>query len=307
MSNFKKRLITSIVLVAVFVPLVILDDGIVKVLFLVLSLALSYGAGYELMKMYGTSSPLCARLKHVFPLAPMALAALSIYAVYKNFSTLSLVSLLAALLAFLMLSSILTLFVKDATGEDAARLALVLLYAGLALGSAMSLRFLAPEALGGRVVLSFSGRWCFLYAIATSVVSDAGAYVFGSLFGKKKLCPAISPHKTVAGAVGGMASAMVAGTAILFLTRIISFTSASAVTIAVTVLIALLLTALLSIVSMIGDLFASRLKRAYDIKDYGTIFPGHGGVLDRFDSYTFIGCATLVVIVLASALLGGFA
>lgn len=103
---------------------------------------------------------------------------------------------------------------------------------------------------------------------------DTCAYCFGRLFGKHHMTPVLSPHKTVEGAIGGVAGAAVLGLLYgLFLGE-----EAGAYT---------AISAAGALISMIGDLSASAIKRNAGIKDYGTLIPGHGGVLDRFDSVIF--------------------
>ncbi|MFV0351123.1 MAG: phosphatidate cytidylyltransferase [Oscillospiraceae bacterium] len=125
---------------------------------------------------------------------------------------------------------------------------------------------------------------------------DTCAYFAGRAFGKRKLAPVVSPNKTVEGAIGGLVGSILIGeiftvvyifvTGRLFNLQNIHF---------MYYIIIGLLGALASVLGIIGDLFASAVKRQCGIKDYGTIFPGHGGILDRFDSVMFI--APLVVMV----------
>lgn len=106
-------------------------------------------------------------------------------------------------------------------------------------------------------------------------VTDTSAYFSGYFFGKRKLIPEISPKKTVEGSIGG-----VIGTVI--------FTFCFAVFAGEPNPFYFIPLAVIgSMVSQLGDLFASAIKRKYDVKDYGSIIPGHGGVLDRFDSILF--------------------
>lgn len=107
--------------------------------------------------------------------------------------------------------------------------------------------------------------------------ADTGAYFAGTFFGKHKLCPNISPKKTVEGAIGGIISSV-------FLAALVGCIYANFLNIEFKWLVIILGAVIFSVVGMIGDLFASVIKRQCGIKDYGNIMPGHGGVLDRFDS-----------------------
>ena len=119
---------------------------------------------------------------------------------------------------------------------------------------------------------------------------DTAAYFAGRAFGRHKLAPIVSPHKTVEGAVGGVIGSMAAG---LLVTFVYGLLSGRLQVFTVNInpqhyLVILGLGALASVLGILGDLFASAVKRQVGIKDYGTIFPGHGGILDRFDSVMFI-------------------
>lgn len=107
--------------------------------------------------------------------------------------------------------------------------------------------------------------------------SDTFAYFAGNLFGKRKLSPTISPNKSIEGSIGGIIGAIIL--ACLFNYFLVKGDMWKFVIIG----------GLGSIVSQLGDLVASKIKRASGIKDYGKIFPGHGGVMDRFDSVMFSG------------------
>ena len=110
---------------------------------------------------------------------------------------------------------------------------------------------------------------------------DTFAYIFGVMFGKHKMAPVLSPKKTIEGAIGGVFGSCLCGFLYaLFVGNKIS----SSVDIRVMFVVVCFFG---SFVSMVGDLAASAIKRHMQIKDYGTLIPGHGGVLDRFDSVIF--------------------
>ena len=148
---------------------------------------------------------------------------------------------------------------------------------------------LAASAFTGvfYVTLSFTsivylrevGKYFYLLAFIGPWVSDTFAYLCGRLFGTHKLIPEVSPKKTVEGAIGG---AVFAGIAYVIYAMIVSMMNDF--TLESNYLVMVLSGALVSVISQIGDLIASVIKRRFGIKDYGWIFPGHGGVLDRFDS-----------------------
>ena len=125
----------------------------------------------------------------------------------------------------------------------------------------------------GALVSHENGLYYLLLLLNFSSVCDMGAYFVGSTMGRHKLCPSISPKKTVEGAVGGIVAALIVSVII-----VLSFSASERL---VPVLI---ITVPFCILGMIGDLFASVIKRAAGIKDYGRLIPGHGGVIDRVDS-----------------------
>lgn len=138
-----------------------------------------------------------------------------------------------------------------------------------------------------------SGGWHSFYLVVALVgpwMADSAAYFAGSYLGKTKLCPEISPKKTVEGAIGGIIGAiagmLIAGVVFQFLV----YRNFS-----VNYLALLVIGFYCSIVSILGDLAFSVIKRECGIKDYGSIMPGHGGLLDRFDSVIF--CAPFVFII----------
>lgn len=125
------------------------------------------------------------------------------------------------------------------------------------------------------IITGDSGIYYLLLLLNFSSVCDMGAYFVGVTLGKHKLCPNISPKKTIEGAVGGILSSI-----IVTLILCLCFDK--------TIWIMLILTIPFCILGMIGDLFASSIKRAVGIKDYGNLIPGHGGVMDRLDSIIMI-------------------
>lgn len=135
---------------------------------------------------------------------------------------------------------------------------------------------------------SVNGKYVYLLAFLGAWVCDTFAYFVGRFLGKHKLIPEISPKKTIEGSIGGIVFT-IGGFALYGLI----VNSAFDQSLSYIKLCALGL--VLSVISQIGDLVASSIKRQYDIKDYGKLFPGHGGVLDRFDSVMLTAPALYVI------------
>lgn len=127
------------------------------------------------------------------------------------------------------------------------------------------------------------GLYLILFGFICSWVTDIGAYFVGRFLGKHKLSPKISPKKTVEGAAGGVVFAALINALVLFVFDRWIFDSEY---LAYYVIIPLSI--VLSIISMFGDLSASVIKRNFGVKDFGKLIPGHGGIMDRFDSCLFV-------------------
>ncbi len=142
---------------------------------------------------------------------------------------------------------------------------LMLVYVSAA---SVSVVAITQSAYGGLILpIVFLGSW----------ITDSFAFFCGSFFGKHKLIPKISPKKTVEGSIGGVVFCGIFCAVYGFVIDSVTELSVNYVALLITGL-------LLSVVSQIGDLNASYIKREHGIKDFGSIFPGHGGMLDRFDS-----------------------
>ena len=163
-------------------------------------------------------------------------------------------------------------------------LSFILPKADLRMGAATVFVMVYPTTLLGIFCLAESLSWVYIVAgAASAVITDTAAYFTGKYLGKRKLCPKISPNKTIEGAIGGAVATFVLISVYGILCRV--FMTG---TIGVAHTVAWLVVALLcGIFAQVGDLFASYIKRICDIKDFSNIIPGHGGVLDRIDSAIF--------------------
>jgi phosphatidate cytidylyltransferase len=142
--------------------------------------------------------------------------------------------------------------------------------------TAVGVLYIAGPVMSSILLHSASPHWLVLVIVAVAV-GDSIALVVGKLFGRHRLAPVLSPQKTWEGTVASMLASMLAGTgyAALFLGGEISLAAAAALALS------------MNVVSQIGDLVESALKRSANLKDSGSLLPGHGGVLDRLDGLLF--------------------
>ena len=135
------------------------------------------------------------------------------------------------------------------------------------------------------IMIRAKSLWLFLYIILIPILTDTFAYIFGRLIGQHKIAPKISPNKTVEGCVmGTICSTIIASAFYYILIGPMNLVHLFSVTI------------LFSIVGQLGDLFFSKIKRENEVKDFSDLIPGHGGILDRFDSIIFVSIAFLLLI-----------
>lgn len=138
------------------------------------------------------------------------------------------------------------------------------------------------------------GRFYVFLAFIMPWLCDIGAYFVGTFLGKHKLCPNISPKKTVEGLVGGIVISVAASVLAAWLYQVIHLTPNQLGTVSLWQVGVLAL--VLAPLSVMGDLFASIIKRQAQVKDFGHIMPGHGGVMDRFDSMIFVSPVLFIVL-----------
>ncbi len=290
----KKRIITGIILALILIPLVIVPAlKIVFELFVILCVVL---ASFEILNMYDQKKklPIGVKILCVFLTFILYTSIINnfyickdtlVYKLLSNFDFKLDMFLSIAIISLCLISCM--VFVKDFDASDVGRCFTEIFYIGVTFGSFMVLR-----AYGIRFII---------YLLVITIATDIFALVFGLNFGKHKMAPTISPKKSWEGAIGGTAVALVIGFCVLFFYSYIApfFHGGEKVdffsgvfyynefTTPGLICFMLLLTLCMSICSQIGDLVASKLKRTYGIKDYSNIFPGHGGILDRFDSALF--------------------
>lgn len=252
----KTRVITAVVALIIFVPLLII--GGMPLLLLTLA-----------MGIVGMSEIL--RMKHRFLVSIEALIAfIGVIALilpnqfWRGVPVVQSAHVVFYLLAFLMLLN--TIIVRNHFNfDDAGALTLAMLYIGTGFHY-----FYQADSVGLATVM---------FGMLIVWITDSGAYMVGRAFGKHKLAPKISPNKTWEGSIGGSVVAVIIVPALYTLYHWLP---------AYNFIELLAFTVLLSIAGQLGDLIESAFKRHYGVKDSGHILPGHGGILDRFDSMLIV-------------------
>jgi phosphatidate cytidylyltransferase len=269
----KQRLITAAVILGVTIPLVLFSDFITYPIALSL---LAVVAINEVLK------ALSAEKEYYLAVPAYILAAVLPFASYfawKN-SLIYLLSLAALVFTYLVYTMAVGVFSRGRLGfAMISELYVMVAYVVVSFSSMSLIRFIDKSVGLYLLILVFVVAW----------VTDSCAYIIGSLFGKHKLIPEVSPKKSVEGAVGGLICAVLAF--IVYGVIIDVFFEEINVNYVALIVFA----PILSAVSQLGDLFASLLKRQHGIKDYGTLFPGHGGVMDRFDSNLAVSTVLLIL------------
>ena len=265
----KTRLLTAVVLVPFLLLVVLILPAIVMTVFLA---AFSAIAAYELLLRTGLLCHL--RLVAYCMVVAFGVPLFCYFGMPYVWGLLGVLLFMAALFGEMMASQGKLLFEKVS----------LCFVAGLLLPYLLS-------ALVRILIVPGLGRYWIMIPLILAFIPDSGAYFAGCFFGKHKLAPTISPKKTVEGAVGGVLTAILA---MVIYTLILDF----GFSLAVNYLYAVLYGAVVSLGAVYGDLMFSVIKRQTGIKDYGILFPGHGGILDRFDSMMIVAPLTEILLIL---------
>ena len=286
----KTRVITSIVAIALFVPFCIFSKD-PAFLFVAFAAIIATVGAYEIFKCVSLHKKVLFSLITYATTLSATILTRVIASSERYFLVVSFI-----FFSYIFSSFVLATFSKGAIKVvDAATAVLMTVYVSFSLSSVVLLRDLTFSggergALGGKLyLLAFIFAW----------VPDIGGYFFGRFFGKRKLIPDVSPKKTVAGFVGGILLAVVVSVIYGLIIDLRGITP---------YLVLAVMAGLCAVVSVCGDLLASLVKRHYAIKDYGFLFPGHGGVMDRFDSVIAVAPFLYILCYIANSfsLLSGF-
>ncbi len=265
----KTRVLTGIALVIFFVPPFLVGSWYLTTVLLVLS----GFATYELFAMFNVKKA----LPMVVLISELLLSAIMYWTVSGYFMfDYALEWAFLGVAVTMIIGSLLLVFVDPFDGSSFGEFVMSILYPSIAFGALYGLRDMGVLNIG------------FLFLITIS--TDVFAYVVGINFGKHRLAVKISPKKSIEGSIGGTAFAV-----LFTMIYIISFKMDMIGSISMNYVVAIVLIILISILGQIGDLVASKMKRGVGIKDFSNIFPGHGGVMDRFDSALFAGLILMVI------------
>lgn len=202
---------------------------------------------------------------------------------FQTAPTLKKYQLVFYLVYILILLTIMLLGYKTITFENIATCGAAAFVIPTSLNCIISVRYMFSQDY-------LPGTFLVVYLLFCAWFGDSGAYFVGTFLGKHKLCPEISPKKTVEGLIGGI---ITVGIAVSIQCLVYNLILPSNIKMNYAVLIPVGMIA--CIVGVVGDLSASVIKRRYKVKDFGNLIPGHGGVLDRFDSVLFVAPFLYVV------------
>lgn len=290
----KKRIITGVIMILVIVPLIIFSELLIG--FQILFGALTIFGSLELLNMYNSNYSL--KVKIIVPL--LSLLTYLTLAVFKishiNINILSKYGLIMIFNSFILL--LLTIVDEEFSGDNFSKFLSTISYVGLGLGSLVLVRMIDVRFL--------------IILILTTTLTDVFAYTFGMNFGKHKMAPNISPNKSWEGAIGGTIVAVTLVSLLgIFYGNVFSSSFLNEYQVKTILdnvpnlanlnkglkyLVIVVIVLAISVMGQLGDLIASKMKRVYEIKDFGNIFPGHGGVLDRFDSAIFSSMFLLLIL-----------
>ncbi len=259
----KTRIITAIVAIGILVPVLIFSDTFV------LPLATAICA---LLAVFEIAGCVGVRRKLTLALPTYIFTAAMFFLVSAHFMNYLEVSKFIPILFAIAYAYLFVIFASTMLSKGNIKFSqateLVALTVYVLIG------FLSIVLLRGNAEM---GQYLYLLIFLGAWMTDTGAYFIGVFFGKHKLIPEVSPKKTVEGALGGILGCVLGY--VVFGMVIDNFFDVT-----VNYLALILLAIGISVISQLGDLIASYVKREAGIKDYGFIFPGHGGIMDRFDS-----------------------
>lgn len=288
MKDIKKRFLTGSVIFVVFVSIVLLTLKVHWAFLDVFVLLLSVFASYEISNAISKKFP-----KPLYSLILIAIAVgYSAFIIAQQVVNIGgITSFYCVMLLMCIVAIVWTLCSKKISTNNVVSTMFVMIYPVSFLLYLMSINHMIAPFRANVLLITF----------AVAPLTDTFAFFVGSLIKGKKLCPKISPNKTISGAIGGTLGGTLGGLALYFIssTSVGSFLGMGAFTLGSLDWIHFVCMGLIcSIFTQLGDLFASYIKRIVGIKDYSNLLPGHGGIMDRIDGLIMGGIAVYLYAVI---------
>lgn len=261
----KKRILSAIIMILIFVPLLFIGG----VPFTILMTLLALASMYELITIREKKKEVPMIIKVI---SYLLVIFSSILTYNQNIFS---YTMSYQLISFIVLIFLLPILLKNKSMDYDINDALYLVGSLLFINIAFNLIL---------VVRNYSLNY-LIYLLLITVITDTFALITGMYIGKNKLAPSISPHKTIEGFIGGALMGTFVATTFYF----------TVIDSNISLVILILTTAFLSVIGQLGDLVFSSIKRTYGVKDFSNLIPGHGGILDRLDSIIFVILAFILV------------
>lgn len=267
MKKMEKRVVSAIVMILIFVPLLLLGGMTFSVFMTLLAIA----GIYELIKVREKTKEFP---KIVIIFAYFIVLFLTLLSYNQNVFTYMVDYRAFAILIFIFLLPL--LFVNSKEDMYNINDALYMIGSSIFIGLSFGLIIL---------IRNYDLNY-LIYILLITTMTDVFAYLTGFYIGEHKLCTTISPNKTIEGLIGGLTM----GT---FVASTFYFTVVNS---NMSLVLIIFITFFLSLIGQLGDLVFSSIKRTYKVKDYSSLIPGHGGILDRFDSLIFVALAFILFV-----------
>ena len=271
----KTRVLTGLLIIAVMLAIVAVSNTVV---YPIAISVLATIAAYEVLKAIAMKDKLLVAVPAYVITAVMPFLAYVLCNILGKNESMFILVLAFVVFVYMMWLFIVAVFSRGAVSFAAVSSAIVTtIYISACFSSLVILRYIDKI-----------GLFCLGMVLIGAWVSDVCAYFTGVRFGKHKLIPEVSPKKTVEGAVGAVVCTTLA--MVLYGLIISVFTE-----LVPNYLVLAVSGAVLSVTGQVGDLLASVIKREHGVKDYGTLLPGHGGIMDRFDSVLAVSCVAMII------------
>ena len=265
----KKRLLTAAVGVPLAIVIIVLGSFTPHVLSAVTDL-------FSILAVYEVIS--AAKYTHYRSITVLALLFTALLPLFFCYDTLRNYAIPVSFVFLMLLCAAALMRHKEIKFEELGFIAFISICIPFSISTLAYFSFQWPE----------HGIFFLVYTLVVAWIADGGAYFTGTFLGKHKLCPEISPKKTWEGFFGGLIAAVIFAIILGFGYELWDMSYHGKQTFTVNIPILIIAAVISTFLGLLGDLIASLLKRQCGVKDFGNILPGHGGVMDRFDSVLFV-------------------